>query len=191
MFNTHYQEVVPNPVIDPKTNKSLIQIVDEPLAWRKNVKNHTYTNVVIRIVAKNQVHGVMVEPILKICDDDGFRDLVISYLTYRAPKDKVKLRIPNDLSKHYKLVGADPSDMTPEELQTLKENTATFTEGNLYDHSDFRVVDQEPTFLNNPRATFFEGNKTGYTNDCLVHALNFALKQPYFKSRDQVMRLIA
>ena len=40
-------------------------------------------------------------------------------------------------------------------------------------------------------ATFFFENESALNTDCLVHAVNYALRYPFFVSREQVVRLMA
>ena len=115
---------------------------------------------------------------------------MISYLAYRAPIDKVRLKMKKDMSSYFKYVGASPGLMNTEERELLMKNPEPFTVGWLYNHKDFRVITHDSSCLTVPGSTFFECCKREYTNDCLVHALNYALGHPWFTRREQIVRQI-
>jgi hypothetical protein len=90
------------------------------------------------------------------------------------------------------LVGADYKTSKEEELEELKEQeAASFSTGFYYSkgyhHQVFQPEKQpkDRSFLHYcllPKERLF--------NDCLVHAVNFALRYPWFTCREQVVRLM-
>ena len=181
-------------VIDRKTNVSSLFIVDEKLRWRYPKKDKDEKNVVIRIVIDNKWHLVHLD-----CDYDLMSEevqmLVVSYLAYRAPRDGVFLRMSMDKLDRYELVGAAPeqmASMTEADLELLMEkDNKPYTVGWLYNHSDFKVIQEDASILTLP-GTFLVGcfDDEISTNDCVIHALNYALSHPWFTRREQVVRQI-
>ena len=85
------------------------------------------------------------------------------------------------------MAGADLADATIEDIERMKASGATTT-GWLYGKR-ISKLEYAPEKL--AAATFFYENEDTLNTDCLVHAVNYALRHPYFVSREQIVRLMA
>jgi hypothetical protein len=85
------------------------------------------------------------------------------------------------------MAGADLVDATEEDLERMRGNNMT-TKGWLYGRKTWRL-EYAPEKLAD--AIFFFENESALNTDCLVHAVNYALRYPFFVSREQVVRLMA
>jgi len=101
--------------------------------------------------------------------------------------------MPKKLKRYYTRIGADRSKMTKEEIMLLAKNPKCVA-GPLYGKRRFNHVTANAKDYKNQE--FFEDLVFTYpevnqdTNDCLVLAVNFALRHPLFTHRQQLIRLM-
>ena len=118
------------------------------------------------------------------------RVAIMSYIadecaTRRNKLSKVKL--PAKYARYNVMAGADLADAKEEDLENMRTNDMTI-KGWLYGRKTWRL-EYAPEKLT--EATFFFENESALNTDCLVHAVNYALRYPFFVSREQVVRLMA
>lgn len=131
---------------------------------------------------------------------DVEKHYVTNTLTYYraviARKDlefKKWFHIPKKFGKFFTMVGADRSEMTVQERDLLAESPRMIT-GRLYGRRYYRHLEGDATQIVDQK--FFTDTFFAYpdidenTNDCLVHAVNYALRYPLFTDREQLVRLI-
>ena len=58
-----------------------------------------------------------------------------------------------------------------------------FFEGFLYSEKKYQVIEYKPEKLFSD-SHFFSPSNDIYAMDCLIHAVNYALRYPYFTTRD-------
>jgi len=97
--------------------------------------------------------------------------------------------IPGRFMRYNTLPGADNTNMTLEDLQASKADSEKFVKGLLYGKKFSKELYAPNHLLD--RSTIFHFNQESTTNDCMVHAVNYALRYPWFVSREQVIRLMA
>ena len=98
-------------------------------------------------------------------------------------------KIPGQLSKYNVLHGAKPNFRSKEEEEFYEENKDSFTVGQLYSNRKKKYT-YSPELIPNDCSTFFHMYNLAKTNDCLVHAINFALRCEFFTCREQVITLM-
>jgi hypothetical protein len=165
------------------TGKSNFFIIDEPLLWNDASQSKDFSNVVVRVAINARINRLQVASCFPGMSDK-VKELFVSYLVDRASAERVDLKIPADMSKFYKLFGAAPGNMTAEDRDELMEDHKPFSEGWLYNEKRLHQEKYDPSVLMNDKRIFFEGDKTALTNDCLIHALNYAIRWPWFTSRE-------
>lgn len=118
------------------------------------------------------------------------RVAIMSHVVHECTKKKNKLsdiRLPSKYARYNVMAGADLAHATEVELKELKMSDKT-TSGWLYGRRTWRL-EYAPEKL--AGATFFFENESTLNTDCLVHAVNYALRFPFFVAREQVVRLMA
>jgi len=116
---------------------------------------------------------------------------LVSYVVDRARDRRLRrLKIPAALKNRFVLVGADNSDRTKAEIEEAKRDLKPFISGSLYWTYIAFALEYIPAKLLVSGRRFFMQPPERCTNDCLVHALNYALGCPWFVEREQVVRLI-
>jgi hypothetical protein len=93
--------------------------------------------------------------------------------------------LPSRYMRYNAIPGSDLSTATKEEVAEMRANETALTTGWLYGR---KPIEYAPEKLVN--ATFFFEGEDKLTTDCLVHAVNYALRFPFFVQREQVMRLV-
>lgn len=94
-------------------------------------------------------------------------------------------RLPASYLRYNVIAGADFSDATKDELVEMKADDKMVS-GWFYGRKPLEYV---PDKLFGP-GVFFEPDAS-LSTDCLVHAVNYALRFPFFVQREQVLRLMA
>lgn len=103
-------------------------------------------------------------------------------------KIKHEIVMPGKYYRYGSIAGANTRDLTEEEREIVQQHTENFTTGNLYKTRKALKLKYDPDTVRD--ATWFAAYEPSLTNDCLVHAVNFALKCPFFVDRQQVIRLM-
>ena len=100
------------------------------------------------------------------------------------------LEIPKDYRRYNTLVGSNNNNKTAEEIKEEQKDLKKFSTGFFYGKK-YHKIEYVPDKLSDS-AFFFEHAQDDnfITNDCLVHAVNFALRFPWFTCREQIERLI-
>ena len=114
---------------------------------------------------------------------------ISSFLAYEGyMKELAPMQIPTFAKRRACLIGADNSRRTEDELRLVRLHPEPFLTGFLYKRHQVKQYD--PAII--ASAThFFEPALNVSTNDCLVHAINYALRCPWFVAREQVVALMA
>ena len=136
MSSEDFERLVPKNPINQKTKVSSLFIIDEKLRWAREGKPKTWKNVVVRISINTVIHLVHVEPCFSVMSEE-VKELFISYLAERGRLEKLNLRMNNDMSQFYTLVGAIPGMITIAERDDLMIDDKRFCEGWLYYHREF------------------------------------------------------
>jgi hypothetical protein len=71
----------------------------------------------------------------------------------------------------------------------VEENKEDYTTGWLYGRRT-RVLRYNPKLITGNIGDYFHVENKAETNDCLVHAVNYALRCAFFVQREQVVRLM-
>jgi len=115
---------------------------------------------------------------------------VMSWVTHKCKEQKiVNPKIPGHYFRHNLLHGAKPNFRCKEEEEFVEENKDNFTVGQLYSNRK-KKYSYSPKSIPNDCGTFFHMYNLAKTNDCLVHAINFALRCEFFTCREQVITLM-
>jgi len=129
---------------------------------------------------------VWVTSVLSHCCGPRFRDHSMAHVARN-------FRIPRKYSAYYTRIGADRSKLSKEDIETAKNNPEC-TGGRLYKlrlykhHAGNAATYPHQRFFED---TFFPVQEINEeTNDCLPHAVNFALRHPLFTHRQQLVRLM-
>jgi len=99
-----------------------------------------------------------------------------------------RFKIPGKYARYNVLAGADLADATMEEVEAMRSDRDASTTGWLYGRRTHRL-EYAPEKV--AGATFFFDCDKTLSTDCLVHAVNYALRFPFFVAREQVVRLMA
>ena len=108
-------------------------------------------------------------------------------MLWQARTTETSIKAPKKFRNHYALAGADTGDKTIEQLEELQRKKEPFISGYLYKRMDLKY---DPSMLKEEPRHFFMQMNDECTHDCLVHAVNFALRCQWFVQREQVIRLI-
>ncbi len=134
---------------------------------------------------------VRVSSIIDNLEDDEKVALFI-YLRHRHEELGQKFDIPQKFLRYACLVAADHRTTKEADLEELKKEEAEkfvsgyyYTKGNHHQVFKPEQVRADRTFLH-----FKVPLQERLFNDCLVHAVNFALRHPCFTCREQVVRLM-
>ena len=161
-----------------------ILCVDEPLGLINAGADLTWDNPLIRIFILIPRHFVDLHVAAALNVFRAHHQIqIMSFITNKAKTLTSSLKIPSRLSFLNALAGADPN-------QPESEDPTKYLKGWLYSKK-YRTLEYAPEKLTDVnRKHFFEHCQKVITNDCLVHAVNFALKYPWFVQREQVIRLV-
>ena len=92
--------------------------------------------------------------------------------------------MPSRYLRYAAIPGSDLSNATKEDVDEMRANVKALTTGWLYGR---KPIEYAPEKLSG--AVFFFEGENKLNTDCLVHAVNYALRFPFFVQREQVMRL--
>jgi hypothetical protein len=90
-----------------------------------------------------------------------------------------KVVIPSRYLRYAAIPGSDLGTATKEEVAEMRTDEISLTTGWLYGR---KPIEYAPEKLSDA-VFFFEGEKQLNT-DCLVHAINYALRFPFFVQRE-------
>jgi hypothetical protein len=116
------------------------------------------------------------------------RHRIISWLCHILTKIKHEIKMPGKYFRYGCIAGCNTRSLTEEEREVVQQNRDAFTTGDLYKSRKAPKLEYNPDMLRD--ANWFAMYEPSLTNDCLVHAVNFALKCPFFVKREQVIRLM-
>jgi hypothetical protein len=157
-------------------------------------KQQQWQSLIINIaIPKNKFNGtyytmvpMRVSSVIDILPYEA-RVAVMSHVAFQCSLDVNNLytiRLPSKYARYNVMAGADLADANLSEVEELRANKLTTT-GWLYGR---RPLVYDPEKLTD--AIFFFECESALNTDCLVHAVNYALRYPFFVSRDQVLRLM-
>ena len=92
--------------------------------------------------------------------------------------------MPSRYLRYAAIPGSDLSNATKEDVDEMRANAKALTTGWLYGR---KPIEYAPEKLSG--AVFFFEGENKLNTDCLVHAVNYALRFPFFVQHEQVMRL--
>jgi hypothetical protein len=131
---------------------------------------------------------VRVSSVLDILPHE-LRIAIISLLAHEGAYEGSKLEkvpIPAQFLRYAVIPGSNFANTTKEEVKELRADEKFLTTGWLYGR---KPIEYAPEKLAD--ATFFFECDDKLSTDCLVHAVNYALRFPFFVLREQVVRLAA
>ena len=108
----------------------------------------------------------------------------------------VDFNIPKLFTKFASQVDAAPGDMSHEDFIESIGDVQMASSGWLYPQEEYHFIandtnrDPEKGVLKSSQNCFFPGELGKSLTDCLVHAINFALRYPFYTNREQVIRQI-
>lgn len=121
--------------------------------------------------------------------DPFYKMRVMSYVTHRCFLDQYsKPKIPGKHARYNVLLGAKPK-LSKEAEEYVEEVKEDYTTGWLYGRKT-RVLCYNPKLITGNISDYFHVENRKETNDCLVHAVNYALRCAFFVHREQVVRLM-
>ena len=123
---------------------------------------------------------------------DVYRIALFIYLRYRHADLGKRFDIPQKYLRYACLIAADRKITKEADLEELKREEADkfisgfyYTKGFHYQRFEPEKVEIDQSFLH-----YSVPHSERLFNDCLVHAVNFALRHPWFTCREQVVRLM-
>jgi hypothetical protein len=111
---------------------------------------------------------------------------VISLLAYEAEfiGTGIEFKLPAGYLRYNVRPGADFSAATKEQVEQAQTDPKATT-GWLYGRKSLEYVPEKLI-----DAKFFFEYEGELNTDCLIHAVNYALRYPFFVQREQVIRLM-
>ncbi len=181
-----------NGIVDEKSAKKILGgqlnqkfvIIREPPTFYKNEKQ--WQNMIINIVITTdtldgpiqKLVPVRISSVIDILPYEA-RVAIMSNIVHQCSLRKNKLSeiiLPSKYARYNVLAGADLANATEEDLEEMKNNDALI-KGWLYGRKTWNL-EYAPEKLAD--ATFFFENESALNTDCLIHAVNYALRYPFF-----------
>ena len=94
--------------------------------------------------------------------------------------------LPTKYLRYSAIPGSNLGELSKREVENMRADVTSLTTGWLYGR---KPIEYAPEKLVD--AVFFFEGEIKLNTDCLVHAVNYALRFPFFVQREQVMRLAA
>ena len=115
------------------------------------------------------------------------RIAIISYLCFKCKQKDITIHLPDKYKRYNVLTGADEDQIVAAAQDPELRKTENFLNQWLYS-KQYRKMEYKPEVLGTA-VWFYESSKL-FGNDCLVHAVNYALRHPFFVHQEQVVRLM-
>lgn len=157
------------------------QIIEELHYSKEGHQTWDHLVVLFYFLVDEAIYPVQISDHFELFDSLS-RYIVMSCINHIGRKEGKSFQIPRKYLAFNVLAGAVCVNLSPEHIEFIEKNPEIkkqFLEGSLYSRQENQRAEYSPYKLL-VKDFFFEPLQKVYTNDCLVHAMNYALRYPFF-----------